>query len=195
LRAAPRTDSPTAAGAPTVGLALLNDGKYGCDVTGSTLRLTILRCVPYAYHEPHPFGSRQRYDWVDQGSQSFTFVLRPHVGDWRAGDIVPRARRLNQPPLLVTMHAHPGDLPRTGGLASLDNPSIELTACKPAEDGDGCIVRLAESHGRRAEAVLTWLGQPIPVELAAWEIVTLRLRAAGDGWQVEKCDMLERAKT
>ena len=46
-------------------------------MTGSTLRLTVLRCVPYAYHEPHPFGARQRYDWVDLGSQHFTFVLRP----------------------------------------------------------------------------------------------------------------------
>ncbi len=55
-----------------IGLAVLNDGKYSCDVTGSTARLTILRCPPYAYHEPHVFGTRARYDWVDQGYQEFT---------------------------------------------------------------------------------------------------------------------------
>ena len=67
----------------TIGLAVLNDGKYSCDVSGSTARLTILRCPPYAYHEPHVFGTRARYDWVDQGYQEFTVALRPHIGDWR----------------------------------------------------------------------------------------------------------------
>ncbi|MFN8459909.1 MAG: hypothetical protein U0401_35555 [Anaerolineae bacterium] len=33
------------------------------------MRLTILRTPPYAYHNPHVFGSKQRYDWVDQGYQ------------------------------------------------------------------------------------------------------------------------------
>lgn len=177
-----------------IGLALLNDGKYGCDVRGSRLRLTILRCVPYAYHEPHSFGSRQHYDWVDLGSQSFTFVLRPHVGDWRESDCVAQARALNQPPLLVTMHAHPGDLPRTAGLAAVGNAGVELAACKPAEDGDGCTVRLVELHGRGGDAGFTWQGQSILLALAPHEIVTLRLRLQGDRWHAERCDMLERVK-
>ena len=29
-----------------IGLAVLNDGKYGCDVSGSTLRVTVLRSPP-----------------------------------------------------------------------------------------------------------------------------------------------------
>lgn len=178
--------------APAVGLALLNDGKYGCDVSGSRLRLTILRCVPYAYHEPHPFGARQRYDWVDLGSQSFTVVLRPHVGDWRESDTVLRARALNQPPLLVTMHAHPGDLPRRAGLAALDHSGVELAACKPAEDGEGFTVRLVELHGRECSTTFNWLGQAIPVTLTPHEVVTLRLRPQGNGWRAERCDMLER---
>ena len=61
-----------------IGAALINDGKVGCDVRGSTMRLTVLRCPPYAYHEPHHFGAKQRYDWVDQGSQEFTLALVPH---------------------------------------------------------------------------------------------------------------------
>ncbi len=176
----------------TIGLALLNDGKYGCDVTGSTLRLTILRCVPYAYHDPHPFGTRQRYDWVDLGSQSFTFVLRPHVGDWRDTDIVARARALNQPPLPVTMHAHPGDLPPSGSLYAVDNPDVEVTACKRAEDGDGYIVRLADVHGRGSRTTLTWLGQPFAVEVSPFEVVTVRLEEKEGAWALSHCDMLER---
>ncbi len=174
------------------GLALLNDGKYGCDVNGSTLRLTILRCVPYAYHDPHPFGTRQHYDWVDLGSQSFTFVLRPHVGDWRDTDIVARARALNQPPLPVTMHAHPGDLPTAGSLYAVDNPDVEVTACKQAEDGNGYIVRLADVHGRGSRTTLTWLGRPFAVELSPFEVVTVRLEQKAGTWALSHCDMLER---
>ena len=84
----------------TVGAALLNDGKYGCDVTDSVMRLTVLRSPPYAYHEPHTLGTKRRYDWIDQGFQEFTVAVRPHVGDWQQAGIVERARRLNQPPLL-----------------------------------------------------------------------------------------------
>jgi len=177
----------------TVGLALLNDGKYGCDVSGSTMRLTILRCVPYAYHDPHPFGVRQHYDWVDLGSQEFTVVLCPHVGDWREGDIVPRARSLNMPPLLVTMHSHGGDLLPRASLAVVGGTGVELTACKAADDGDGYIVRLAEINGRGGEVQFTWQGRQQPVEISAYEVVTLRLRVKEDVWQVERCDMLEQS--
>lgn len=184
---------PTATG-ETIGLALLNDGKYGCDVSGSTLRLTILRCVPYAYHEPHPFGARQRYDWVDRGGQEFTVVLRPHVGDWRDTEIVQRARMLNMPPLLVTMHAHPGDLPRQAGLAKVSSNDIEMTACKPAEDGDGYIVRLADVHGRGGNGSLLWLDQSFPLEWTPFQVLTLRLTRREGRWQMHPCDMLERTE-
>ncbi len=179
-----------------IGLGLLNDGKYGCDVTDSALRLTILRCVPYAYHEPHPFGARQRYDWVDLGSQKFTVILRPHVGDWRDSDLVQRARSLNLPPLPVTMHSHPGDLPRQAGLLAVNNPGVEVSACKrteeDSEDGSGYIVRLVDVHGRGGQSVLTWQGQPFPVEMAPFGVVTLRLRQGDGGWHMQQCDMLER---
>ena len=64
--------SGTLAGGRTAGLALLNDGKYGWRRHGSTLRLTILRCPPYAYDKIHALGDKARYDWVDQGLQEFT---------------------------------------------------------------------------------------------------------------------------
>lgn len=176
-----------------IGLALLNDGKYGCDVTGSTARLTILRCVPYAYHDPHPFGARQRYDWVDVGSQEFTVVLHPHIGDWRDSETIARARALNMPPLLVTMHSHQGDLAAKACLAAVETPGVELSACKVAEDGDGYIMRLVEMHGRAVTASLLWDGVSHAVDLAACEVVTLCLRISEAGMVVvERCDMLER---
>ena len=65
------------------------------------------------------------------------------------------------------MHAHPGDLPPSGSLYAVDNPDVEVTACKRAEDGDGYIVRLADVHGRGSRTTLTWLGRPFVVEIWA----------------------------
>jgi alpha-mannosidase len=176
-----------------LGLAVIDDGKYGCDVTGSTLRLTVLRCPPYAYHHPpHVFGAKQRYDWTDQGLQEFTLVLRPHAGDWRAADVVRRAREINLPVSAITMHCHGGELPRAGSLAALSSSEMELTALKPAEDGDGYVLRVADRHGSGGDGELRWQGQRFPVELEPFEVLTLRLAQRSGRWQAMPCDMIER---
>ena len=177
----------------TGGLGIIDDGKYGCDVSGSTARLTILRSPPYAYHEPpHVFGAKQRYDWTDQGPQEFTVVVRPHVGDWRTAGLVQRAREINLPVTPITMHSHPGELASAASLAALSSPEMELTALKPAEDGDGFVLRIADRHGRGAQGELRWLDQSFPVALAPFEVLTLRLTQHTGGWQATLCDMLER---
>jgi alpha-mannosidase len=176
----------------TQGLAMLNDGKYAGDVSGSTLRLTILRCPPYAYHAPHVIGSKPRYDWIDQGPQEFTLCLRLHAGDWRAADVVRRTRELNLPVLPVTMCAPAGALPGAACLAQLEGDEIELTALKLAEDGRGYILRLADRRGHGGVARLTWLGQTYSTVCKAYEVVTLRMMQSDERWQVLPCDMIER---
>jgi alpha-mannosidase len=176
------------------GLAILNDGKYAGDVCGSTLRLTILRCPPYAYHVPHVAGSKQRYDWVDQGLQEFTLILRPHLGDWREAGVVRRARELNLPAVAVTTYGHPGELAPAGSVARLEGDELELTALKPAEDGDGYIVRLADRHGQGGVDTLTWMGQAFNIAWKAHEVITLRLAQRNGRWQARLCDMLERVE-
>ncbi|MFZ1770888.1 MAG: glycosyl hydrolase-related protein, partial [Caldilinea sp.] len=102
------------------------------------------------------------------------------------------ARALNQPPLPVTMHSHPGDLPRQAEMASLDSRDVEVTAIKAAEDGNGFIVRVADVHGRGAGFTLTWLGQPFALEVAPFEVATVRLSEQAGQWRMQQCDMLER---
>lgn len=174
------------------GLAVLNDGKYAGDVCGSTLRLTILRCPPYAYHIPHVPGSKQRYDWVDQGLQEFSLILRPHLGSWREAGVVRRARELNLPVLPVTMYAHPGELPAAHSAARLEGDELELTALKPAEDGDGYIVRIADRHGYGGVGELVWQGERVPLACKSWEVLTLRLVRRDGRWRALPCDMIER---
>jgi len=174
------------------GLAVLNDGKYSADVCGSTLRLTVLRCPPYAYHIPHRFGTKQRYEWMDQGLQEFTLCLVPHLGGWREAGVVRRAREVNLPPVPITMHAHPGVLPAAASLAELEGDELELTALKPAEDGRGYIVRVADRHGYGGVGRLIWRGEAYSIACKAYEVVTLRLEERDGRWQATPCDMIER---
>ena len=174
-----------------IGAALLNDGKYSCDVRGSIMRLTVLRSPPYAYHIPHVIGTRSRYDWIDQGAQEWTLVLRPHVGDWRDAGVVGRARTLNMPPVVITAHSHKGSLPPVASLLTLDAPDLELTALKQADDGNGYIVRVADRHGRGGQGTMRWDGQTFPVAAAPFEVVTLRLERVAESWTATVCDMIE----
>jgi alpha-mannosidase len=181
--------------AAQVGLALLNDGKYSCDVQDNVMRLTILRTTPYAYHDPHRFGDRCRYDWVDQGFQEFTLVLLPHLGDWRQADVIARARALNLPPVLVTTHAHPGSRLPLASPGHLAAQELELTALKPAEDGVGYVVRIADKHGRGGSGQFMWQEQSFDIALSPFEVGTWRLYQADGRWHFVPCDMLERPLT
>lgn len=175
-----------------VGAALANDGKYGCDITGSVMRLTILRCPPYAYHVPHIIGARSRYDWIDQGPQEFKLLMLPHIGGWQQTDLVAQARSLNMPDPLITTHAHAGRLPGSAPLVELTSHDLELTALKAAEDGDGYIVRIADRHGAGGSADLVWFGQRFPVNVAPFEVRTVRVTRGDGQWQVQSCSMIER---
>ena len=180
-------------GAQIAGAAMLNDGRYGCDVQGTVMRLTILRSPPYAYHRPHASGSKHRYDWIDQGYHEFTVALQPHIGGWQDNDVVQRARELNMPLPLITTHAHSGDRPRVDSLLHLTSPEMEITALKSAEDGDGYIVRVADRHGRGWQGHLHWQDQSFSLEVEPFQVITLRLSQRDGEWRLAECDMLERA--
>jgi hypothetical protein len=51
---------------------------------------------------------------------------------------------------------------------------------------------LADIHGRGAHTNFTWLQSSLMLEIAPFEVVTLRIRLAGDEWRLERCNMLEQ---
>ncbi len=156
------------------------------------MRLTVLRCPPYAYHEPHPMGAKLRYDWIDQGFQEFTVAVRPHVGEWQQAGIVERARQLNQPPVLITVHCHSGERPAADSLLSLSSDGMEMTAFKQAADGNGFVIRVVDRYGHGSQGSITFDGQEIALAVAPFDVVTLRLTLADGAWRATECDMLER---
>lgn len=135
------------------GAALLNDGKYGHDIHGNTMRLTLLKSGIH----PDPNA--------DQGRHQFTYSLLPHPGDWRTGEVTAHATALNTP-----LRAHFGGADTAiasstrFSLVTCDRPGVIIDTIKPAFDGHGLIVRLYEGHGTRGTATLTFAHQLVWAE-------------------------------
>lgn len=109
------------------GIALLNDCKYGISVEGAEMRLTLLKsgCLP----DPR----------ADNGIHRFTYALAPHEGGFCADSVVRPAYELNVPLRIgspINKIAPP--------LLEIEDSNIIVEAVKPAEDGNGFIVRLYE---------------------------------------------------
>ncbi|MES2657409.1 MAG: glycoside hydrolase family 38 C-terminal domain-containing protein [Verrucomicrobiota bacterium] len=116
------------------GVALLNNGTFGCDVLGNRVRLTLLKSAS----APDPTA--------DIGVHRRTFSLFPHSGNTLQGGVVEAALALNVP-LLVTPGIMKG--PDRHSWLSVDQPGITLEAFKRSEDGRDVILRWLEAGGRR----------------------------------------------
>ncbi|HXV01062.1 MAG TPA: glycoside hydrolase family 38 C-terminal domain-containing protein [Caulobacteraceae bacterium] len=118
---------------PGYGVALLNDGRYGCHALGSELGLSLIRSPIL----PDPLA--------DEGVQDLTYALLPHTGDWIEGGVLAEAEDLNRP---LFHRAFTGPEAARSFL-EIGGANLALAALKPAEDGDGLILRLYESAGGR----------------------------------------------
>jgi alpha-mannosidase len=171
-----------------VGVAIVNDAKYGYDVLGDTVRISLLRSPLLPDAES------------DQRTHHFTLSVVPHAGDWRASEVEGAADELNAPLRAVELEEHGGGAPPAPPLLIAGDGGVRLGALKRAEEGGALVVRLVESHGQASSAVLRF---PVPmlvepanmledpagartgpireleVRLRPWEIRTLLLRRSG----------------
>ncbi|MBY6163670.1 hypothetical protein KUV73_22510 [Mameliella alba] len=111
------------------GVAVLNDCKYGYDIRENTIRLTLVKSST----SPDP--------GADQGHHRFTYALLPHAED--PALVRAEARRLNDPVIPAA------GLGNRAPLVRCSAPNVMLDTLKPAEDGDGFVLRLYEAERRR----------------------------------------------
>ncbi|MFZ6026110.1 MAG: alpha-mannosidase [Chloroflexota bacterium] len=129
------------------GLAVLNDSKYGVNVLGGTIQLTLLKSALAPDMN------------ADRGMQTFTYAVYAWHGSFADCNVVREAYELNVSPVIV-----PGDAGE-GSLFVLDAPNIVLETVKLAEDGSGDIIlRLYESKRTATRCTLT-LGIPVRTAL------------------------------
>ena len=112
------------------GFALMNDSKYGHRAKNGLISLNLLRAPTY----PDPTA--------DRGTHTFSYAFTPFArGD--LATVIREAYRLNNPLLIA-----PGaEVPSA---ASTSNPAVIIETLKPAENGNGVVLRLYESLGGRA---------------------------------------------
>jgi alpha-mannosidase len=130
------------------GVSLLNDCKYGYDIFGNRMRLTLLRGPQY----PDPTA--------DLGHHSFTYSLYPHRGDWREAETPRRAWELNDPLMAISIKGGDGHLKPSGSFLSIVSDHVMISALKMAEKGDGLILRLYEDQNRRGTVNVTFFHPP-----------------------------------
>jgi alpha-mannosidase len=104
------------------GVAVLNDCKYGVNVLGNSINLTLLK----SSLAPDPSA--------DKGNHTFTYALFYWNGSFGDCDVVKEAYELNTPILVI-----PGEA-KEKSIFNVDKNNIILETTKPAEDGSGDII-------------------------------------------------------
>ncbi|GAH74184.1 unnamed protein product, partial [marine sediment metagenome] len=74
----------------------------------------------YAHHTPKVLDSGVDYQYIDQGEQTFTYILIPHKGNWQKTLPVKWAENLNNPPVALVEHCHKGRLPKEQSFIKVD---------------------------------------------------------------------------
>ncbi len=119
------------------GVAILNDCKYGVDVSANSINLTLLRA---------PLAPDMT---ADRGRQEFSYAFYAWNGSLMESGLVREAYELNVPVFSVAGKA------AAQSLFSVNAPNIMLETVKPAEDGTpDIIVRLYETMRSATQCVL-----------------------------------------
>ena len=173
---------------PGYGVALLNDCKYGYDIHGNVMRLSLLRAPGW----PDPE--------TDQGAHRFAYALFPHAGDLREAGVIAEAEAFNVPITAMPAPPGPGNRPRRASVVGVDQPNVTIEAVKQADNEDALVVRVCEVWGARASVRLA-LDRPlrsamrtdvlerdiapvrvadgrVELDLRPFELVTLKLSVA-----------------
>jgi alpha-mannosidase len=180
--------------APLVEVGVMSGNLIGSQTNPNTWRAKV---------EP----SQTLYSWVmnnhwhtnyraeQSGPTTFRYALQPHkqydpIGAQRFGI------ECSQP--LVAAPAR-GDAPSGRPFLTLDTPEVIVASIKPSSDGRAQIVRLFGAAGKSAKATLQWAdpaGKTVhlsnlaedrlaavngPIEVGAWEIVTVRVEQEKSG--------------
>jgi len=154
------------------GISLLNDCKYGHDIAGNVMQLSLLRSPTW----PDPMA--------DRGRHRFTYALFTHPGAWPEGDTVRRGQELNTPLIARLAGRHAGALPPEQAFCEGAPGGVILETGTPAEDGRGWIVRLYESLGRPAAGVVLRAFRPL-ARVEETDLLENRLREwPADGQEI-----------
>ncbi|MCC6456360.1 MAG: alpha-mannosidase [Caldilineaceae bacterium] len=179
------------------GLALINTGAAGVEVSGGRISTTILRAPKSEYAGMVVDDTSSQH-----GQHTFDFVVQPYSGHWPEKGVVQLAQEANEKlRAIVYPHANPQQSVAASWMRLAPSSAV-LSAVKAAEEGaDELIVRLYETAGRStlAElwvrgaqqawksdlqeearyAALSCSNETITIPMQPYEIVTIKVNREG----------------
>lgn len=123
------------------GVSILNDCKYGYNVHDNIMKITLMKGPV----NPDATG--------DIGVSTFRYSLYPHNNTWREAETVKLGFAENMPLRAEFVKGSDGDS-LEHSFIYLDNKNVVLDAIKPAQDGNGFIVRLYEAETRHCKVCM-----------------------------------------
>lgn len=125
------------------GVSLLSDTKYGFDVNGNTMKITLARTS----NEPDPVP--------DKGEQSFIYSIYPHKGSSKEAETVKKGYELNYKLMTYKIdNSGCGILPDMKSFIDISPSNVILTCFKKMEDGQDLILRVYETKGLKTRSTI-----------------------------------------
>lgn len=155
-----------------IGAALLNTGLKAYeagDDEENTMYLSLLRSFPLRICVT---SDMQDYSSIDKGSQciginSFRYAFMPHKGNWEEGNVWGESEAFNltfsAAQIAPTNH---GKNPLEHSFIELSDSTLNVSAVKKAEDGDGWVIRLFNPSDNTKTAKIRVNGGIAPIEKA-----------------------------
>ncbi|MBN2451437.1 MAG: hypothetical protein JXR77_13680 [Lentisphaeria bacterium] len=181
----------------THALALINHGTGGVEISGKTLRQSLVRSATFCAGNGRPKPGFMN-EHMSLGEHIFRF--RVAVGTeaevrqalpFHADDLTLPFSYLTNIPLDPCAEA--GAEAGTRLLEFEGDGQVHLEAIKRSEDGRALVVRLAERGGRPAAVTLRLHGAPpLAVTFGPYQMQTFRFERGAAGVLAAACDLLER---
>jgi len=162
-----------------LGFSVANDGIYGSSCKDNQLMLTLMRSTAYTAHpiEGREMMPQDRFSpYAEQGERQYTFRIAGGLASDVKKDVYFNASQLNQPPYVLSFFPN-GDGRSAHPLIEIEElpkGTIEMTAFKKAEKGDGYTMRLFNhtSETVKCNVVSHVFGFTQDVVLAGFEAAT-----------------------
>jgi len=133
----------------------------------------------------------EKYErYIDQGEQTFTYMLLPHRGSWKDAGTVKLAESLNTSPIAFIEYNHKGLLPQEKSFIKVDKENIIVSATKEAEDMEDLIVRAYETKQEATKVNIILFNRSWQASFSPCEIKTF-LIPRDESLPIKEVNLLE----
>lgn len=179
------------------GFAVINRGLPECEVTNDgKICLTLLRAVGWLSRDDlytragHAGPALPTPEAQCYGDYAFSYALYSYKGTWHSSGLVPIAYAFLAEPIGTEVSS---TALLTESFISLDREEIVMSACKPAEDGSGVVIRFYNACGKPIKAQIRlkfpvkeiWLTRLDETPIAPLKINNGILEITFDKWQIK----------